>query len=275
MHHTLKIHPPYYDAKVVGNKPWEMRRTEDRTFIVGDTVAFQEWDPINEDFTGRPDLGPFRITYVLPLEGEGTCVFTHTDYPDAQVKDLRTRLHNVLEQNSRALGAILQRDQEAAEMAAQMLEVEEATHNRQVWLDTAKRQAHADLTESFDTVWARTLERSLALAEAEEVNKIRGERINVLTKENSRLQERCEILARAGAETEGKLIQARADLAGGRGLHRHTFLESLTWAREAVRQATTTCKGVGFVFGTDEAAVIRDIAAGGRELLQHVKNSRL
>lgn len=86
MHHDLKLMPPYFDAKLRGVKPWEVRTTEDRVFCVGDTVSFQEVayqstsiEP-GPTYTGRI-LGPFDITYVLTnasLIPSGACIFSHT-----------------------------------------------------------------------------------------------------------------------------------------------------------------------------------------------------
>jgi hypothetical protein len=86
MHHDLKLMPPYFDAKLRGVKPWEVRTTEDRFFSVDDTVTLHEvayqstsTEP-GPTYTGR-NLGPFKITYVLnnaSLIPPGACIFSHT-----------------------------------------------------------------------------------------------------------------------------------------------------------------------------------------------------
>lgn len=83
MHHNLKIHPEYLEAKLKGVKPWESR-WNDRDFQVGDTVTFREWRPAFQDdpggYTGR-EHGPVEITYLLGQSSTvpgGCCIFTHT-----------------------------------------------------------------------------------------------------------------------------------------------------------------------------------------------------
>jgi hypothetical protein len=74
-HHTLKLWPEYFQAKLDGKKPWEYRTAIDRRFAVGDVVNFLEWDPDREKYTGR-NIGPVKIIYVLRVD---SChdVWTH------------------------------------------------------------------------------------------------------------------------------------------------------------------------------------------------------
>lgn len=79
MHHELKLAPVFFDAKLRGVKPWELRSTEDRDFIVGDTVTFYEFCTTAGEFTGKI-MGPFTINYVLVHIGllqDKTCIFSH------------------------------------------------------------------------------------------------------------------------------------------------------------------------------------------------------
>ena len=82
MHHDLKLLQPFFEAKLLGLKPWELRYSGDRTFQEGDTVTFHEVVPDDRGdpvYTGRV-LGPERILYLLndaPRLKHQTCVFTH------------------------------------------------------------------------------------------------------------------------------------------------------------------------------------------------------
>ncbi len=44
MTHTLKTFPEYFEAVLSGAKPFEVRREDDKTFAVGDTLILREWD---------------------------------------------------------------------------------------------------------------------------------------------------------------------------------------------------------------------------------------
>ena len=46
--HELKIWPEYFLPVIEGRKTFEVRREDDRTFAVGDTLVLREW---------KPDLG--------------------------------------------------------------------------------------------------------------------------------------------------------------------------------------------------------------------------
>lgn len=78
-HHDLKLKRLYFEDKLAGLKPWEIRKN-DRDYQVGDTVTFRE---VMCGPTGRT-LGPVVITYVLlggrelELAPDGVCIFTHT-----------------------------------------------------------------------------------------------------------------------------------------------------------------------------------------------------
>lgn len=66
MQHELKILPEYYEAKLRGLKPWELRK-DDRNFEVGDTLREREF--LDDLLTSRPcytgrELVE-RITYIL------------------------------------------------------------------------------------------------------------------------------------------------------------------------------------------------------------------
>jgi hypothetical protein len=82
-HHDLKIDPPFFREKAEGRKPWEIRSTTDRSFAVGDTVTFFEFDRGAGKYSGQ-FIGPEEITFVLvsheaPLRLQHeTAIFSHT-----------------------------------------------------------------------------------------------------------------------------------------------------------------------------------------------------
>lgn len=59
--HTLKIAPAYFLPVQSGAKPFEVRSTEDRTFLVGDVLRLQEFE--NGEYTGQECWR--LVTYVL------------------------------------------------------------------------------------------------------------------------------------------------------------------------------------------------------------------
>lgn len=65
--HELKCWPLYFGATWTGRKPFEVRRTTDRTFMVGDTLLLREYDPTrpgtNDGYTGREIEG--TVSYIL------------------------------------------------------------------------------------------------------------------------------------------------------------------------------------------------------------------
>ena len=91
MHHALKLQQPYFDHKLRGVKPWEIRATDDRHFTTGDTVTFHEWHPVQGD-TGRT-IGPCTIIYILCGTGllpNGAVIFTHTEVEEPTSNTERT-----------------------------------------------------------------------------------------------------------------------------------------------------------------------------------------
>lgn len=60
--HLLKTWCNYYDRSVEGEKPFEVRKN-DRDFQTGDILVLQEFDPVDNAFTGRDK--DFVITYIL------------------------------------------------------------------------------------------------------------------------------------------------------------------------------------------------------------------
>lgn len=65
MHHELKLMKCYFVPGANGEKPFEIRRNNDRGFQKGDTVEFREVDNLGL-FTHRSFFG--EITYVTSFE---------------------------------------------------------------------------------------------------------------------------------------------------------------------------------------------------------------
>ena len=51
--HELKILPVYFDAVKSGKKTFEIRDNQDRGFQKGDVVLLKEFNPRENNFTGR------------------------------------------------------------------------------------------------------------------------------------------------------------------------------------------------------------------------------
>lgn len=65
MHHELKIAECYFVPGLTGEKPFEIRRNNDRGFQKGDTVLFREVNKLNL-YTSRQFKA--EITYVTAFE---------------------------------------------------------------------------------------------------------------------------------------------------------------------------------------------------------------
>ncbi len=61
MTHKLKIHPKFFEAVILGNKTFEIRRN-DRNFKVGDRIVLKEYSK-ETGYTGESAV--FNITYVM------------------------------------------------------------------------------------------------------------------------------------------------------------------------------------------------------------------
>lgn len=77
MAHTLKIMKCYADAKVNGDKPFEIRYNEDRGFQKGDIVYYQALNPDGSvDYGHTINNKMYKITYVSAYkQREGYVVF--------------------------------------------------------------------------------------------------------------------------------------------------------------------------------------------------------
>ncbi len=58
----LKSSPEFFNEIIVGNKTHDLRRSDDRSFKVGDTIKLKEFDHAIKNYTGRETL--VRITYI-------------------------------------------------------------------------------------------------------------------------------------------------------------------------------------------------------------------
>lgn len=73
--HELKTWPDFAEAIADGRKTFEVRRTHDRTFAVGDVLHLRVWDPATERYTGLTLHR--RVVYVVegpPFLPEGLAV---------------------------------------------------------------------------------------------------------------------------------------------------------------------------------------------------------
>lgn len=77
--HDLKTWPVYFAALRDGTKTFELRR-DDRDFEVGDALRLREWNPQDEQYTGRVE---FRdVAYILRGSehlADGYCAISFTD----------------------------------------------------------------------------------------------------------------------------------------------------------------------------------------------------
>jgi hypothetical protein len=61
--HDLKAWPVYYRAVISGEKTFDVRKGNDRKFLVGNFVDLREWDPETNQYTGAHAVR--KITYVM------------------------------------------------------------------------------------------------------------------------------------------------------------------------------------------------------------------
>lgn len=79
MKHELKTWPEYFQPAWAGVKPFEIRRN-DRNFALHDEIVLQEYDPKEDDYTGREIAG--FITYLIVGNGfvpEGFAAFAYRE----------------------------------------------------------------------------------------------------------------------------------------------------------------------------------------------------
>lgn len=62
--HDLKIWPDDFPAVQSGYKPIEMR-LNDRDYQAGDVLKLREWDPKNEQYTGRKTCKEIRHVFLF------------------------------------------------------------------------------------------------------------------------------------------------------------------------------------------------------------------
>jgi hypothetical protein len=74
--HLVKSWPEFYHAVEAGYKHFEVRRN-DRDYNEGDLLLLQEYDPRENDYTGRSVSR--RIGKVWPLDGVGVPGFVAFD----------------------------------------------------------------------------------------------------------------------------------------------------------------------------------------------------
>jgi hypothetical protein len=63
--HELKTWPEYFESVVVGVKTFEIRKN-DRNFQVGDTLKLEEFNPVDNMYTGRVSF--VTVTYILAAQ---------------------------------------------------------------------------------------------------------------------------------------------------------------------------------------------------------------
>ena len=64
--HTLKCWPEFFNAIVDGSKTHDLRRSDDRTFCIGDFIRLKEFDARTEQYTGREQT--VEITYITSAD---------------------------------------------------------------------------------------------------------------------------------------------------------------------------------------------------------------
>lgn len=64
--HTLKCWPEFFEAILDGKKTHDLRRSDDRTFRIGDFIRLREFDPRMERYTGREQT--VEITYITSAD---------------------------------------------------------------------------------------------------------------------------------------------------------------------------------------------------------------
>lgn len=62
MTHALKSWPEYFKAIESGTKTFDLRK-DDRPYVVGDTVLMQEFDPVENGYSGDEVI--LSISYIL------------------------------------------------------------------------------------------------------------------------------------------------------------------------------------------------------------------
>jgi hypothetical protein len=67
--HELRCWPDYFAPIKSGVKTFDVRRTRDRDFQLGDTICFREWDDRTKKYSG--DELHARIIYILEGVGHG------------------------------------------------------------------------------------------------------------------------------------------------------------------------------------------------------------
>lgn len=80
-HHVLKIKKSFYEAKVAGDKMFEIR-VDDRDFEVGDTVSYETV----QDGYWWPAEGKWEITFISTFEQKNNfVVFGEKEYVEKKL----------------------------------------------------------------------------------------------------------------------------------------------------------------------------------------------
>lgn len=100
MKHTLKIWPEYFEPVVAGTKTFEVRIEDDRKFTQGDQLHLQEWDRVNQKFTGRDVV--VDVLYILRADNttylqQGVAVLAIKAPNISDIKSAGTKLFIALE----------------------------------------------------------------------------------------------------------------------------------------------------------------------------------